>query len=631
MLDCTVAPRDERRSRLGCQLVVGGDAGRSPGRRPGDPGLRRDGRGARRHRRSRAGRRPGRRLPATRGLRRRDHCGGRRARPALPASTAVEGLPGRRRATLAPPLRARVVLRRAADRPAHRRARSHGSTAAAAPSSSTTASSCPTPLWCSPPAPPTAASPSQAPTSPGCTSCGRSPTPRRLRRALGTARSAVVVGAGFIGLEFAAAARKRGIDVTVLEAADRPLARALSPRDGATTSPARTGAWAPTCGWGRGCPRSPGRGRTVVAAVGTSGRMYPADLVVLGVGVRPRDELARAAGPGGRRRDRRRRALRTTDPDIYAVGRLRQRPGDLPARGSGWSPCRTRPTRAGGPPTRSSAGAAGTAEVPWFWSNQGPLRLQIAGVRRPDDDTVVTGDVAGGRFSVFCFRDERLVAVESLNKPADHLAARRVLANDDRPTPEQVADPDFSLKDHVQAARRHGELTPGGSAMTTTSPPAPPTPAATADWVDPASHAAGSVPRPTTAARAGPGGPGAGDEPLPGHELRGMPAHRGRPGHLLGQRHRQRRHDGPGARRAAHAAQGRSRTTRRAHADQSAHATEADPRDLAAVVRAERRDLPRGCPGAGPHEADLNRDYAAPLAAQNLVDMLGMHGASPRT
>jgi Reductase C-terminal len=64
-------------------------------------------------------------------------------------------------------------------------------------------------------------------------------------------------------------------------------------------------------------------------------------------------------------------------------------------------------------------GHAAYDEPPWFWTHQGPLRLQIAGLAQPGDDTVISGDVHGGRFSVFCFRDERLVAVESLNRPAD--------------------------------------------------------------------------------------------------------------------------------------------------------------------------------------------------------------------
>ena len=270
-----------------------------------------------------------------------------------------------------------------------------------------------------------------------------------LRRALGTARSAVVVGAGFIGLEFAAAARKRGIDVTVLEAADRPLARAVSPAmaDHLADAHRRMGT---DLRLGEGLAALAGRGRSVAAAVGTSGREYPADLVVLAVGRPPAGRARPGGGPGGRTTGS--SSTSACAPPIPTSTRSATAPasrGTVPARASGWSPCRTRPTRAGGPPTRSSAGARRNAEVPWFWSNQGPLRLQIAGVRRPGDSTVVTGDVASGRFSVFCYRDARLVAVESLNRPADHVAARRVLATDDRPTAEQVADPDFSLKTHV--------------------------------------------------------------------------------------------------------------------------------------------------------------------------------------
>ncbi len=269
-----------------------------------------------------------------------------------------------------------------------------------------------------------------------------------LRRALGTARSAVVVGAGFIGLEFAAAARKRGIDVTVLEAADLPLARGVSPAmaDHLAGAHRRMGT---DLRLGEGLAALAGRGRSVAAAVGTSGREYPADLVVLAVGVRPRDELAREAGlvvDDGIVVDEH---LRTTDPDIYAVGDC----ASAPAEGAG-ARLRLESVQNATDQGRRAAdaiisGSTRNAEVPWFWSNQGPLRLQIAGVRRPGDSTVVTGDVASGRFSVFCYRDARLVAVESLNKPADHVAARRVLATDDRPTAEQVADPDFSLKTHV--------------------------------------------------------------------------------------------------------------------------------------------------------------------------------------
>jgi 3-phenylpropionate/trans-cinnamate dioxygenase ferredoxin reductase component len=270
-----------------------------------------------------------------------------------------------------------------------------------------------------------------------------------LRDGLATASSAVVVGAGFIGLEFAAAARKRGVEVTVLEAAERPMARAVSPEMAGYVAGAHRD-MATDLLLGEGLIAFEGRGGSVVAAVGTSGREYRADLVVLAVGVRPRDELARAAdlavGDGIVVDEH----LRTSDPAVYAVGDCANAPGDAPGTRLRLESVQNATDQGRRVADAIVAGVAGAAEVPWFWSNQGALRLQIAGLWRPGDSTVVAGDVPSGRFSVFCFRDERLVAVESLNRPADHMAARRVLASRAAPTPEQVADPAFSLKDHAK-------------------------------------------------------------------------------------------------------------------------------------------------------------------------------------
>ncbi|MEV0186218.1 oxidoreductase C-terminal domain-containing protein [Streptomyces sp. NPDC050625] len=96
--------------------------------------------------------------------------------------------------------------------------------------------------------------------------------------------------------------------------------------------------------------------------------------------------------------------------------------------------------------------------MPWFWSVQGPVTLQIAGLARPGDDAVICGEPAAGRFSVLRFRGDWLVAVESVNRPGDHVAARRVLAGLDRPIPAEAAVPGFSLKEH---AARLGTATRG--------------------------------------------------------------------------------------------------------------------------------------------------------------------------
>jgi 3-phenylpropionate/trans-cinnamate dioxygenase ferredoxin reductase component len=235
----------------------------------------------------------------------------------------------------------------------------------------------------------------------------------------------VVIGAGFIGLEFAAAARKRGLAVTVLEYADRPMARALSPV---------TSAW---------------------FAEAHRGRTYPADLVLVGIGVIPRTELAEAAGLAVANGILVDSAMRTEDPDIFALGDCANYP-------SHHAETRTRlesvqnATDQARHTAKSILGRHGDAEhyreLPWFWSNQGDLRLQIAGIVQPGDETVLRGDPATGKFSVFCYRKGRLAAVESVNQPSDHMAARRLLAQERSLPPEQAADLSFDFKAYSKAA-----------------------------------------------------------------------------------------------------------------------------------------------------------------------------------
>jgi 3-phenylpropionate/trans-cinnamate dioxygenase ferredoxin reductase component len=266
-----------------------------------------------------------------------------------------------------------------------------------------------------------------------------------VRTQLHRARSVLVVGAGFIGLELAAAARKHGLPVTVLEAADRPMGRALSPAmaDHVADAHRRMGT---VLRLGEAVAAFSGERGRVAGAVSTTGAVYRADLVVVGIGVVPRTELAAAAGlpvADGVVVDEH---LRTADPAIYAVGDCANHP-DVHAGTRIRLESVQNATDHGRHVAAAILGDTGAyAGLPWFWSNQGALKLQIAGVRLPGDETVVCGDPATGRFSVCCFRRGRLAAVESVDKPADHIAARRVLAAGHSPEPEQVADPAFSLK-----------------------------------------------------------------------------------------------------------------------------------------------------------------------------------------
>ena len=276
-----------------------------------------------------------------------------------------------------------------------------------------------------------------------------------LRRRLEGTREAVVVGAGFIGLEFAAVAAARGVAVTVVEAADRPMACSLSPEMSAFFRNAHE--------------RQDVRfvfGATVVRVLGANGRAtgvetadgrrFPADLVLVGIGVVPNAELAAEAGlavADGIVVDER---LATGDPAISAIGDCARHPCRFAAGGG---PVRIESVQNAVDQARCvAARLAGRSTepygaVPWFWSDQGALKLQIAGLATLHDRAVARGDPAQGAFSVFCFRGGRLVGVESANRPLDHVLARKLLANGTDLSPERAADPLFDLKAHAAAPR----------------------------------------------------------------------------------------------------------------------------------------------------------------------------------
>ncbi|QJY48108.1 NAD(P)/FAD-dependent oxidoreductase [Pseudonocardia broussonetiae] len=268
---------------------------------------------------------------------------------------------------------------------------------------------------------------------------------RLLRRHLDRARTVLAVGAGFIGLEVAAAAHQRGVRPVVLDVASRVMERAVTSttsrffadahRAQGTDLRLRTGV---------GALR--GRHGLVTSAVTTDGAEIQADLVVVAVGVVPDTALARAAGlrtDDGVVVDAH---LRTSDPAISAVGDCARFPEPVSGRSARLESVQAATDHARCVAARLAGRPEPYAAVPWFWTHQGPLKLQIAGLGGDLDREVVRGDPAQGRFSVFGFRDGRLATVESVGRPADHVAARRLLAAGAGPTPDQAADPAVDLK-----------------------------------------------------------------------------------------------------------------------------------------------------------------------------------------
>lgn len=258
------------------------------------------------------------------------------------------------------------------------------------------------------------------------------------------ARRVVIVGAGFIGLEVAVMARQMGLEVRVIEFADRVLKRAVS---------------APTAGYlaqaqaSRGVQFSLETGVTaftgsegrVTGVMTTHGECVAAELVVVGVGVEPNVELARAAGlpvQDGIVVDPH---LLTSDPAISAIGDCARYPAAYCATPVRLESVQNAVDQARCVAARLAGKAEPYAKVPWFWSDQGDNRLQIAGVAEIGDSAVLRGDIAAGKFSVLRFRDGRLSAVESINGVADHMAARKLLAAATPISPEQAADTSVKL------------------------------------------------------------------------------------------------------------------------------------------------------------------------------------------
>jgi 3-phenylpropionate/trans-cinnamate dioxygenase ferredoxin reductase subunit len=250
----------------------------------------------------------------------------------------------------------------------------------------------------------------------------------------------VVIGGGFIGLEVAAAARAAGKPVTVIEATPRLMARAVSPvlSDFFLDTHRAEGAMVLL-------------NSTVVevrpdGVILADGRRGQADLIVAGIGVIPNTDLAHEAGlelNDGILVDQ---FLRTSDPDIYAVGDCADHPNVFAGGRARLESVQNAVDQAKCV-ARTLTGKPGPyREVPWFWTDQYGIRFQMAGLSVGQDEAVVRGRIEDRKFSVFYFKRGQMVAVDSVNRFGDHITARKMLAASTPLTPEQAVDETLDLK-----------------------------------------------------------------------------------------------------------------------------------------------------------------------------------------
>jgi len=270
-----------------------------------------------------------------------------------------------------------------------------------------------------------------------------------LRERLDQAREVVVVGAGFIGLEFASVAIARGAAVHIIEVTQHPMGRVVS----ATISKFFTSAhrcWGAQISLGTGVTRILGVGGRVNGVETTDGQLLPADLVLICVGVIPNAELAREAElavDNGIVVDQH---LATADPAILAIGDCANFPTPFATGRVRLESVQNAVDQARCAAAYIAGKPAPYDKVPWFWSDQGDLKLQIAGITTGHDNTVLRGDPESGHFSVFCYRAGRLIGVESVNQTADHVVARRLLAGEPKLVPQQAADLSYDLRAHAR-------------------------------------------------------------------------------------------------------------------------------------------------------------------------------------
>jgi 3-phenylpropionate/trans-cinnamate dioxygenase ferredoxin reductase subunit len=259
----------------------------------------------------------------------------------------------------------------------------------------------------------------------------------RLSKFVKKGKRAVLVGGGYIGLEAAAALRSFGMEVTILESMDRILRRVTEPEISAFYTNAHT-----TRGVNivTNAQVSAFSGEEQVQEViCNNGQRFPADLVIIGVGVRPNVMLAEKVGIEVDNGIVVNAQMLTSDPDIYAIGDCASFPSPL-------TEARIRLESVPNANEQAKCAAASLCgklktydAVPWFWSDQFNMKLQIAGLSHGYNNMVLRGDTMSEKFSAWYFKEDILLAVDCINSPADFITAKNLLTARKNPDKHLIA------------------------------------------------------------------------------------------------------------------------------------------------------------------------------------------------
>ena len=249
----------------------------------------------------------------------------------------------------------------------------------------------------------------------------------RLRESLAPGKRLVVIGAGYIGLEVAAVTRQAGLDVTVVEMADRVMSRVVSAEISDFYQIEHANQGVRLC-LDTGVTALHGNKRVKSVEV-SDGKQIPADCVVIGVGIVPNTELASDADldvDDGIVVDDR---CQTSDPHIFAVGDCTRHPNGIYGRSLRLESVHNALEQAKTAANNLCGKETHYSQVPWFWSDQYDLKLQIAGLSQGYDDVVIRGNPAMKSFSCVYLKDGRLIAVDAVNAPKDFIHSKSLIAD----------------------------------------------------------------------------------------------------------------------------------------------------------------------------------------------------------
>lgn len=268
----------------------------------------------------------------------------------------------------------------------------------------------------------------------------------RIKPTLVDGKNIIIVGAGYIGLEAAAVASQMGLNVTVLEYAPRVLARVTSPLVSEFYEHEHRSHGVDIHTDAR-LERLVGDNGEVSGAELANGTIIPADVVLVGIGIVPNEELASAAGIDCNDGILVDREARTSDPDIYSAGDCTRRPlvhynrdGRLESVHNAIEQGKLAAAAILGQPRP-------TEDCPWFWSDQYDLKLQIAGLSQDYDELIVRGEPESRKFAAFYLRDGKLLSTDAVNSPPEFIISKKLIVTGAKLDPAILADTSVSMKD----------------------------------------------------------------------------------------------------------------------------------------------------------------------------------------